>query len=47
MENDKVDDIVKRIEVAIEQDPSMLKVLSVEEYKKQEDALNEQRKFWN
>lgn len=46
-ENDTVDEIVKKIEIAIEQDPSMLKVISVEEYKKQEEELNEQRKFWN
>lgn len=46
-ENDTVDEVVKKIEIAIEQDPSMLKVISVEEYKKQEEELNEQRKFWN
>ncbi len=46
-ENDTVDDVVKKIEIAIEQDPSMLKVISVEEYKQQEEELNEQRKFWN
>ena len=46
-ENDTVDEVVKKIEVAIEQDPSLLKVISMEEYKKQEDELNKQRKFWS
>lgn len=46
-ENETVDEVVKKVEVAIEQDPSMLKVISVEEYKKQEDELNEKRKFWH
>ncbi|MGB2128557.1 MAG: lysophospholipid acyltransferase family protein [Flavicella sp.] len=45
-ENDTFDDIVKQIEYAIEQHPSFLKVLSVEDYKKQEDALNKERTFW-
>ena len=45
-ENDSFDDIVQQIEYAIEQHPSFLKVLSVADYKKQEDALNKERKFW-
>ena len=31
----------------IEQDPSFLKVISIEEYVKQEEELNKQRKFWS
>ncbi|UMB61584.1 1-acyl-sn-glycerol-3-phosphate acyltransferase [Lutibacter sp. A80] len=46
-ENETVDEIVKRIEFEIEQDPAMLKVVPVEEYKRQEEALNKQRKFWD
>lgn len=46
-ENDSFDDIVKQIEYAIEQHPSFLKVISVEEYQKQENALNKEREFWN
>lgn len=48
-ENEDVADIVTKIEYAIEQHPSFLKVLSVkqiEELKKEEEELNEQRKFW-
>ena len=46
-ENETVDEIVKRIEIEIEQDPAMLKVVPVEEYIRQEEALNKQRKFWD
>ena len=46
-ENETVEEIVKRIEIEIEQDPSLLKVVPVEEYKRQEEALNKQRKFWD
>lgn len=46
-ENDTVDEIVKKIEYGIEQHPSFLKVISVEEYKKQEEELDKQRSFWD
>lgn len=46
-ENDKISDIVTKIEFAIEQHPSFLKVISTEDYAKQEEELNKQRKFWN
>jgi 1-acyl-sn-glycerol-3-phosphate acyltransferase len=45
-ENDSFDDIVKQMEMAIEQHPSFLKVISVADYKKQEDELNKKREFW-
>jgi len=46
-ENDNIDEIVTKIEFAIEQHPSFLKVLPVEEYVKQEAALNKKRNFWD
>ena len=46
-ENDTVDEIVKKIEFGIEQHPSFLKVISAEEYKKQEEELDKQRTFWD
>lgn len=49
-EKDEIADIVKKIEYAIEQHPSFLKVLSPEEaaeYMKEEEELNKQRTFWN
>lgn len=46
-ENDTVDEIVKKIEFGIEQHPSFLKVISVQEYKKQEEELDKQRAFWD
>ncbi|OGS70195.1 MAG: glycerol acyltransferase [Flavobacteria bacterium RIFCSPLOWO2_12_FULL_35_11] len=46
-ENDTVDEIVKKIEFGIEQHPSFLKVISIEEYKKQEEELDKQRTFWD
>ncbi|GGK58906.1 MULTISPECIES: lysophospholipid acyltransferase family protein [Flavobacteriaceae] len=46
-ENETVEEIVKKIEIEIEQDPSMLKVGPVEEFKRQEEELNKHRKFWD
>lgn len=46
-ENDEISDIVTKIEFAIEQHPSFLKVISTEDYAKQEEKLHKQRKFWN
>ncbi|MBE0423806.1 MAG: 1-acyl-sn-glycerol-3-phosphate acyltransferase [Lutibacter sp.] len=46
-ENDTVDEIIKKIEFGIEQHPSFLKVISVEEYKKQEEELDKKRTFWD
>ena len=46
-ENDEISDIVTKIEYAIEQHPSFLKVISTDDYAKQEEELNNQRKFWN
>lgn len=46
-ENEEVDEIIHKIEMAIEQHPSFLKVTPVEDYQKHEDELNKQRNFWN
>ncbi len=46
-ENETFEEIVKRIQIEIEQDPSFLKVISPEEYKLQEDELNKKRTFWS
>nr|AOE13382.1 glycerol acyltransferase [uncultured bacterium] len=49
-ENESIADIVTKIEFAIEQHPSFLKVLSPKEaegYLNQEDILNKQREFWS
>ena len=46
-ENEDVNAIVEKIEFAIEQHPSFLKVVSVEEYAKQEAELNKKREFWS
>jgi 1-acyl-sn-glycerol-3-phosphate acyltransferase len=49
-ENEEIADIITKIEFAIEQHPSFLKVMSVKEIenlKKEESALNKQRKFWS
>ena len=46
-ENEEIADIVTKIEYAIEQHPSFLKVISVEEYAKQEEELNKKRDFWS
>ena len=49
-ENEEIADIVKKIEFAIEQHPSFLKVLSpdaAEKYLKEEEELNKKREFWS
>jgi 1-acyl-sn-glycerol-3-phosphate acyltransferase len=49
-ENEEVSDIITKIEYAIEQHPSFLKVLSpkdAEEYMNEEAILNKQREFWS
>ena len=46
-ENDPVDKIVEQLQFAIEQHPSLLKVVPVEEYAKQEAELNKKREFWD
>lgn len=52
-ENESVEDIIHKLEMAIEQHPSFLKVspmeeeIKVEDYQKEEDELNKQRNFWN
>ena len=46
-ENDEISDIITKIEYAIEQHPSFLKVISTNDYAKQEEELNKKRKFWN
>ena len=49
-ENEEIADIVTKIEFAIEQHPSFLKVLSpkeAEEYIKEEEKLNKKREFWS
>lgn len=49
-EHEEIADIVTKIEFAIEQHPSFLKVLSpkeAEEYSKEEEELNKKREFWS
>ena len=46
-DNEEIPEIVKKIEFAIEQHPSFLKVLTPEEYAKQEEELNKKREFWS
>ncbi len=51
-ENESIESIVEKIEYAIEQHPSFLKVskeeeIKTEDYQQQEDELNKQRNFWN
>jgi 1-acyl-sn-glycerol-3-phosphate acyltransferase len=46
-ENESVDEIIEKIEYAIEQHPSFLKVAQLEDYQKQEEALNKKRNFWD
>jgi 1-acyl-sn-glycerol-3-phosphate acyltransferase len=49
-ENENIADIVTKIQYAIEQHPSFLKVLSVkelEELQKEEAVLHQKRKFWS
>lgn len=48
-ENEEVAEIVSKIEIAIEQHPSFLKVLTpkeAEDYIKEEEELNKKREFW-
>jgi 1-acyl-sn-glycerol-3-phosphate acyltransferase len=44
-ENDSVEKIVEQLQFAIEQHPSFLKVISVEDYAKEEAELNKKRKW--
>ena len=44
-ENDSVDEIINKVEMAIEQHPSFLKVTPVEEYLQSEEELNKKRTF--
>lgn len=51
-DNETVEEIIYKLEMAIEQHPSFLKVspaeeVKVEDYQKEEDELNKQRNFWN
>ena len=49
-ENEEIENIVTKIEYAIEQHPSFLKVLSPKEaqdYIKEEEELNKKREFWS
>ena len=46
-EKDTVNDIVEKIEFAIEQHHSFLKVTKIEEYDKSEKELNKKREFWD
>jgi len=46
-DKEDANDILKKIEFAIEQHPSFLKVISVKEYAEQERKLNKQRDFWS
>jgi len=46
-ENETIEEIVKKLEFEIEQDASFLKVISIKDYKKQEDELNKKRTFWD
>ena len=46
-ENDSVEKIVEQLQFAIEQHPSLLKVIPVDEYAKQEEELNKKRKFFD
>jgi len=46
-DNDSVDDIVEKLQFAIEQHPSFLKVTKVEDYDKSEKELNKKREFWD
>lgn len=45
-ENEAVDSIIEKIEFAIEQHPSFLKVIPIEDYAKSENELNKKRTFW-
>ena len=46
-ENESVADIVEKIEYAIEQHPSFLKVENMDDYQKSEEELNKKRDFWD
>jgi 1-acyl-sn-glycerol-3-phosphate acyltransferase len=46
-ENETIEEIVKKVELEIEQDPSFLKVVPKEVYNKSEEDLNKKRKFWD
>jgi len=46
-ENESVDDIIFKIEMAIEQHPSFLKVTPIEDYQKEQERLNKKRDFWD
>ena len=46
-ENDSVEDIVEKLQYAIEQHPTFLKVTKVEDYEKSEKELNKKREFWD
>ncbi len=46
-DNESIDEIVTKIEYAIEQHSSFLKVVSIEEYAKIQEELNKKREFWN
>ena len=46
-ENDSFEKIVEQLQFAIEQHPSLLKVVPVEEYAKHEAELNKKREFWD
>lgn len=46
-ENDTVEEIINKLELGIEQHPSFLKVIPVEEYKRLEEELNKKRNFWD
>ncbi len=46
-ENDTVKDVVEKLEYAIEQHSSFLKVTPVDDYHSQEDELNKKREFWS
>lgn len=46
-ENDDVNDIVRKLEFAIEQHKSFLKVTPIKVYQKNENELNKKREFWD
>jgi 1-acyl-sn-glycerol-3-phosphate acyltransferase len=46
-ENDSVEKIVEKLQYAIEQHPTFLKVTKVEDYEKSEKELNKKREFWD
>ena len=46
-ENDTVEQIVEKLQFAIEQHPSFLKVTKEDDYYKSEKELNKKREFWD